>query len=85
MIQCRNITSDSENSAADSVGKRSCWQYCGFTSDIYFCGRALQSPIAWRLETISSASGDASYIWFSSRMEHVFCEISIFQQNLGKR
>ncbi|RKY86717.1 hypothetical protein DRQ11_07885, partial [candidate division KSB1 bacterium] len=34
--------------------KWSCWQYCGLTSHIYFCRRALQSPIP-------STSGDASY------------------------
>ena len=37
--------------------KWSCWQYCGLTSDIYFCRRALQSPIA------SASRDDSIGVW----------------------
>ena len=56
----------------------SCCQYYGLTSDIYFCGRALQS-------LIPSASGDASYICFQGRVGHVFCETGLFRENLSRR
>jgi len=54
----------------------SCWQYYGPASDVYLCGRALQSPIP-------SASGDASYVCFR-RIEHVLCEIGVFRHNRYK-
>ncbi|RKY76468.1 hypothetical protein DRQ00_08650, partial [candidate division KSB1 bacterium] len=80
------------DTGADFIGKMELlpvlwthFRYLFLWEDSTFVGGLSRARLHQRLETIPSASGDASYICFQGGMEHVFCEIAIFQQNLGKR